>query len=92
MVRRGVCQHQQIVWRVLVVRCHVQRHHLLQCNLGYLVSREEGVSFHVEELTLIRVRQHWGHSWYVVGCVEAEQLHQPVFNLIAWAIADRLVK
>lgn len=48
VVRGGVREHLQVIGRVLVMRGHVQRHHLLQERLGRLVVAEQGVPIHVE--------------------------------------------
>lgn len=72
-----VAEQQQVIGRVLVVGCNIEGDHPLQCNLCYPVPREQSVPLHVEELAVIRVRQHGRHSRDVVCSVEAQQVHEP---------------
>lgn len=80
MVSWGVAHEDEVVWRVLVVRRDVERHHLLEEPLGGLVEGEERVPLDVVEVALARVGQLGRGLGDVLGRVEAEELVEPFLN------------
>jgi hypothetical protein len=92
VVGRSIAKEEKVIWSVPIVRRNVQGHHPVQSDFRDLVTREERVSFDVEEFAVVRVRQDWRQPRRVVGCVEAEELQQPLFDWVAWTVAYRLSK
>jgi len=91
LVCRRIAHELQVIGRVLVVACDVERHHLLKEGFGDGVEGEEGVTVDGQELALGRVR-----AAVNVGLglgqrrVQAQELVQPLLDSIALGVSDGL--
>ena len=86
-VRGGVRQHLQVVWRVLVVCCRVQRPDSLQQGLCQWVVGEQCVSVQQEQLTVFRRRKHTHDAKRVGDHIQTQETVQPRFDVVPCGVS-----
>jgi hypothetical protein len=88
---RGIRKKQKIIRSVFVVRADEYRHELLQELLTGCMIREQCVPIHEIQIALIRMRASRLQLIDFLGCLETQEVIEPLLNGVIVSVSDRLV-
>jgi len=92
LVGRCVREQLEVIGGILVVTRHEYVHDLAQELLSTRVVAKQGVSVHEVQVALVRVRVSLRQGLHFFGCVQAEQVVEPLFDGVVVSVPDWLVQ